>query len=78
MTVLIKTGWLVLALALALSTSVVSAAGPTTADLKKLRIARVDPPIKAPNFRLMDLSGKPVSLSDFGDKGVLVYFWASW
>lgn len=76
MTVFAKTG--LLSLALVLSVTLASAAGPAPADLEKLRIARIDPPIKAPNFRLMDLKQQPVSLSDFSNKGVLVYFWASW
>jgi thiol-disulfide isomerase/thioredoxin len=33
---------------------------------------------KAPNFTLPDLSGKPVSLSDFSGKVVIVDFWATW
>lgn len=33
----------------------------------------------APDFKLADYTGKPVSLSDFkGQKGVFVNFWASW
>jgi peroxiredoxin len=58
--------------------SAASAAGPAPADLKKLRLAHIDPPIKAPEFRLMDLNRQEVSLSEFGGKGILVYFWASW
>ncbi|MDQ7082775.1 MAG: TlpA disulfide reductase family protein [Aquificota bacterium] len=33
---------------------------------------------EAPDFRLKDLSGKEVSLSDFRGKVVLVNFWATW
>lgn len=33
---------------------------------------------KAPEFTLQDLSGKPVSLSDFKGKVVFIDFWASW
>ncbi|MDR4482112.1 MAG: TlpA disulfide reductase family protein [Nitrospirales bacterium] len=32
----------------------------------------------APDFRLMDMKGKPVSLSDFKGKVVLLNFWATW
>ncbi len=33
---------------------------------------------KAPEFVLNDLSGKPVKLSDFAGKVVLLDFWATW
>lgn len=36
------------------------------------------PPVAAPPLTLPDLSGKPVSLSDFAGKIVLVDFWATW
>jgi len=32
----------------------------------------------APEFTLLDLSGKPVSLSAFRGKKVLLHFWATW
>ena len=32
----------------------------------------------APNFQLTDITGKPVSLSDFRGKPVLLNFWATW
>jgi peroxiredoxin len=32
----------------------------------------------APNFKLQDLSGKPVQLSDFKGKAVVLDFWATW
>jgi thiol-disulfide isomerase/thioredoxin len=35
-------------------------------------------PVKAPDFTALDHSGKPVKLSDFRGKVVLVNFWASW
>ncbi len=34
--------------------------------------------IKAPNFSLKDLSGRPVSLSSLKGKVVLLNFWATW
>lgn len=33
---------------------------------------------KAPDFKLKDLNGKEVSLSDYKGKNVLLNFWASW
>jgi len=33
---------------------------------------------RAPDFRLMDLDGKAVSLSDYQGKVVLLNFWATW
>ena len=35
-------------------------------------------PIKAPDFTALDHNGRPVHLSDFRGKVVLVNFWASW
>jgi cytochrome oxidase Cu insertion factor (SCO1/SenC/PrrC family) len=32
----------------------------------------------APAFALASLAGKPVSLSDFRGRAVLLYFWATW
>lgn len=32
----------------------------------------------APAFTLASLAGKPVSLSDFRGRPVLLYFWATW
>ena len=32
----------------------------------------------APAFTLASLAGKPVSLSDFHGRAVLLYFWATW
>lgn len=34
--------------------------------------------VPAPDFSLLDVSGKPVSLSDFKGKVVLLNFWATW
>lgn len=33
---------------------------------------------KAPNFKLMDLNGKQVSLASLKGKGVVLNFWATW
>ncbi|MEO8699304.1 MAG: TlpA disulfide reductase family protein [Kofleriaceae bacterium] len=35
-------------------------------------------PIPAPDFTALDITGKPVRLSDFRGKVVLLNFWASW
>lgn len=32
----------------------------------------------APPFALAGLDGRPVSLSEFNDRVVLLYFWATW
>lgn len=37
-----------------------------------------DLPVQAPDFTAVDHNGKPVKLSDFRGKVVLVNFWASW
>ncbi len=34
--------------------------------------------IPAPQFRMVDINGKVVSLSDFKNKTLIVYFWATW
>ena len=69
-------GFLLLVLVLGFSPA--GAAGPSPSDLKKLRLAYIDPPIKAPELRLRDLNQREVSLSELRGRGVLVYFWASW
>ena len=46
--------------------------------VKQLAIQRLAAGNKAPDFSLLDISGKWVSLSDFQDKTVLLSFWASW
>ncbi|WP_165452181.1 redoxin domain-containing protein [Paenibacillus thalictri] len=33
---------------------------------------------QAPDFELADLNGRPVKLSDFRGKGVILNFWGSW
>jgi len=33
---------------------------------------------KVPDFSLIDLSGKPVALSDLAGKGIVLNFWATW
>ncbi|RPH74338.1 MAG: hypothetical protein EHM88_22955 [Candidatus Rokuibacteriota bacterium] len=41
-------------------------------------IQRYDPPKPAPEFSLPDLDGRPVKLSDFRGKVVLLFYWATW
>ena len=42
-----------------------------------LYIVPLDPE-PAPAFTLEELAGKPVSLSDWRGRAVLLYFWATW
>ena len=44
----------------------------------KYAITLLKPGTDAPDFTLNDLSGKPVQLSDFRGKTVVLVFWASW
>lgn len=41
-------------------------------------ISQENPPRRAPNFALTTLDGKPLHLSDYGRKVVLLDFWATW
>jgi thiol-disulfide isomerase/thioredoxin len=40
--------------------------------------AQTAPQVAAPDFELLDLAGKPVHLSDFRGKTVVIDFWATW
>ena len=44
----------------------------------KYAVTLLKPGTDAPDFTLNDLSGKPVQLSDFRGKTVVLVFWASW
>ena len=44
----------------------------------KYAVTLLKPGTDAPDFTLNDLSGKPVRLSDFRGKTVVLVFWASW
>lgn len=48
------------------------------ADSKETAEAGNPEKIAAPDFKLMDLSGKEVSLSDLKGKRVFINFWATW
>jgi cytochrome oxidase Cu insertion factor (SCO1/SenC/PrrC family) len=63
---------------LAVLVFVVSAAATPVDDLLfDLRFAPLDSQ-PAPQFTLAGLDGKPVSLHQFNDHVVLLYFWATW
>ena len=63
---------------LAVLVFVVSAAATPLDDLLfDLRFVPLDGQ-PAPQFSLAGLDGKPVSLRQFNDHVVLLYFWASW
>jgi cytochrome c biogenesis protein CcmG, thiol:disulfide interchange protein DsbE len=60
-----------------------AAARETRAACEGLRAAPSNPklgdiPVEAPDFTLQGHDGKPVSLSDFKGKVVVLNFWASW
>ena len=60
------------------SQAVSLARAPDPEDLKKLKIQKFSPPIKAPEFALKDLEGKEVSLDMYRGKPLMLYFWATW
>jgi thiol-disulfide isomerase/thioredoxin len=41
-------------------------------------LTRLDTPLPAPDFRLMDMDGEPHSLGDYRGKVVMLNFWATW
>ncbi len=55
-----------------------SAARHSAASVAPVATAGVGLGALAPNFKLWDLRGRPVSLSDYRGKVVLVNFWATW
>jgi cytochrome c biogenesis protein CcmG/thiol:disulfide interchange protein DsbE len=56
-----------------------SGSAPAESDYwTTLGIQQFKEKIPAPNFRLSDIEGKPLQLSDFQGKVVLLNFWATW
>ncbi len=47
-------------------------------NLAALGLEKIEGKVPAPSFSLADLQGKPVTLESLRDKGVMLYFWASW
>lgn len=47
-------------------------------NLAALGLEKIEGKVPAPSFSLVDLQGKPVALESLRDKGVMLYFWASW
>jgi cytochrome oxidase Cu insertion factor (SCO1/SenC/PrrC family) len=46
--------------------------------MESLNIQKVARPVKAPDFKLLSVNGKKVSLSQYRGKIVLLSFWATW
>jgi peroxiredoxin len=55
-----------------------SSAQKNTSNNPARQIKVAKPKVKAADFKLKDLNGKDVSLSDFKGKKVFLNFWASW
>ncbi len=58
--------------------SLVQNPGPTTEKTPSIKQITGNNKTSALNFKLKDLSGKEISLSDFKGKKVFLNFWASW
>jgi peroxiredoxin len=43
-----------------------------------VKLTRLEPPVPAPDFTLVDMDGKPHRLSDYRGKVILINFWATW
>jgi len=46
--------------------------------MASMKIHQINDPASSPDFSLMSLDGKPVNLSEFDGKVVLLSFWATW
>jgi peroxiredoxin len=66
------------ALALVLALLLPPLAAAAAPDFAAMDVQRYDPPKPAPEFSLPDLDGRPVKLSDFRGKVVLLFYWATW
>lgn len=59
--------------------TVEKAAGPSAGAGDQIGdLARVDPPVAAPDLTVVDAAGAQHSLKDFAGKFILVNFWATW
>ena len=54
--------------------------GPLVAQEPELShaLARLEPPVTAPGFRLADMDGETHALGDYRGKVILLNFWATW
>jgi thiol-disulfide isomerase/thioredoxin len=68
----------VLAISLAVPVTFPTTAGASAAPLRADAAAPRSPPELAADFERTDLAGRPVRLSDYRGKLVLLSFWATW
>jgi thiol-disulfide isomerase/thioredoxin len=57
------------------------ASAPNPSDLEQAELALVPPrkiPDRLPQFSLEDRTGKATSIASFGDKSLIINFWATW
>jgi cytochrome oxidase Cu insertion factor (SCO1/SenC/PrrC family) len=73
--------WRWLGSALVVALLAIPTAQPVAAEedlFRELRLVRFSKPVPTPDFTLQDLNGKPVKMSDFQGKVVLLNFWTTW